>query len=105
MVPRPAPLWVGAARRLRFGAGANRAVDLRPAPCTRNHSLSPHDGQDRTVTHSVPLTCKERPRLRGWYAQTNELWLWFVRMPKRPTADKTRLARLEQVAEDQAFDE
>ena len=49
VVPRPAPLRLGAARRLRPRRRAHGAVDLRPAPRPRDHPVSALDGKDRTV--------------------------------------------------------
>ncbi len=50
VVPRPAPLRLGAARRLRPRHRAHGAVDLRPAPRARDHPVPAFDGQNRALT-------------------------------------------------------
>lgn len=39
MVFGPAPLWLGAALRLRFGLGAYGSLPMWPAARARNHSV------------------------------------------------------------------
>ena len=50
VVSRPAPLRIGAARRLRHGHRAGRRMDLRPRARARSHAVPAHDVPRDTLT-------------------------------------------------------
>ncbi len=50
VVPRPAPLRLGAARRLRHGHRTCRRLALRPAPRARDDPIPPHAGAPASLT-------------------------------------------------------
>src|SRR6185295_12684763 len=65
LVPRPAPLRDGAARRLRPGLRAHRRVRDRALERARRDSLPAHAGQRPLLTPRIPR------RYRGTWAERN----------------------------------